>query len=115
MKTLGQFIREKRSARELSLRELARRVVISAAFLSEIELGRRYPSAEVLKKLSQELKISVKELQNYDARVFVAELKRLAAKNPRYGLAFRKIAANKVPPEELIKLAESFSKTKTTG
>ena len=46
MKTsgLGQRIRELRGKKDLSLRELAKKLDVSAAFLSDIELGRRYPS-----------------------------------------------------------------------
>lgn len=48
---LGERIREARTRKGLSLREVARKVKISAAFLSDIELGRRAPSEENAKKI----------------------------------------------------------------
>ena len=48
MKTLGQRIRELREEKDFSLRELAKKSGVTAPFLSDIELGRRYPSEKVL-------------------------------------------------------------------
>ncbi|MGH9962328.1 MAG: helix-turn-helix domain-containing protein, partial [Pyrinomonadaceae bacterium] len=63
MKTLGQRIRELRDAKELSLRELAKKLEISAPFLSDIELGRRYPSDEVLASLARKLGVGLEGLR----------------------------------------------------
>lgn len=105
MKTLGEFIREKRESMDLSLRELARRIQVTAPFLSDIELGRRFPSDEVLQRLSKVLDVSMEELRTYDNRAPVEGLKKLAESNPKYGLAFRRIIDEKISPEDLIKLA----------
>lgn len=112
MKTLGQYIRELREKHDISLRELARKINVSAAFLSDIELGRRNPSEEVLKKLAKYLNITVSELSTYDSRLPVEEMKRLANSDPSYGFAFRRILEEKISPEELMKLAEDKSKKK---
>jgi len=48
-------IRKARKEKRLSLRNLATKVGISAAFLSDIELGRRFPSKENLTKILNEL------------------------------------------------------------
>jgi transcriptional regulator with XRE-family HTH domain len=48
MKTLGEHIKEVREERDLSVRELAKKLNVSAPFLSDVELGRRHPSDEVL-------------------------------------------------------------------
>ena len=55
---LGQFLRDRRIERELSLRELARRVERSPSFLSDIEHGRREPGRTTLHALCLELEIS---------------------------------------------------------
>jgi transcriptional regulator with XRE-family HTH domain len=102
---LGEKIRQLREQQELSLRELARQVNISPAFLSDIELGRRYPSERVLKGMASNLGISIGELRNYDTRAPVEEMRRLAESNPAYGIALRRVIDNKVSPEELLKLA----------
>lgn len=113
MKTLGQKIRELREKKDLSLRELAREIQVSAAFLSDIELGRRYPSDNILLSLSEKLEISVNELQTYDTRPPIDDIKRLASSNPKYALAFRKVIDKKISAEELLKFAEKSKKEKS--
>ena len=107
MKTLGEFIREHREKNDLSLREFAKRLGgLSAAFLSDIELGRRYPSEDVLKEMARVLNLDLEEMKSYDSRAPLKELKQHVDSNPAYGLAFRKVLDSKLSPEELIKLAE---------
>ena len=110
MKTLGQRIRELREERDISLREVAKRLGVTAAFLSDIELGRRYPSDKVLSDLARELGTSLEDLRNHDTRAPVEGLKRLANSNPLYGIAFRKVIDRGVTPEELLKLAAKKKK-----
>lgn len=112
MKTLGQRIRELREAGDLSLRELAKSLEISAAFLSDVELGRRHPSDKVLADIARLLDSSVEELRRYDVRPLVEDFKRLASSNPVYGLAFRRVIDKGVSAEDLLKLAEEKSKRK---
>lgn len=104
--SLGQRIRTLREGMDLSLRELAKRVGKSAAFLSDIELGRRFPSDEVLPLLARELGVTEKDLRSYDTRPAVEEIRRLASQNPQYGFAFRTLVEKRLSPEELIKLVE---------
>jgi transcriptional regulator with XRE-family HTH domain len=108
--TLGERIRQLREEKDLSLRELADELDLSAPFLSDVELGRRYPSEKVLSDLAKKLGTSVEDLQKYDTRAPVEGIKRLASSNPAYGLAFRTIVDNKINPEELLKWAEKKAK-----
>ena len=105
--SLGEKIKEARLKLDLSLRELARRADITAPFLSDIELGRRFPSEDVLRALSKELGVSKEELAQLDARSPLSDLKRMAQDNPSWALAFRKVAEQskhgKLTPEEMIK------------
>lgn len=106
-KTLGERIRELRAAKDLSLREFAKKLGgLSPAFLSDIELGRRYPSDKVLGDIARILGTTVEDLHSYDARAPVEELKRLANADPAWGLALRRVIEKDIPPEELLKLAE---------
>lgn len=106
MKTLGVRIRELRDERDLSLREFARRLGdVSAAHISDIELGRRYPSTSLMEKIAQELKVPLDELMQYDNRAPVDDLKRRAEADPTFGFALRKIVEQHVSAEELLKLA----------
>jgi transcriptional regulator with XRE-family HTH domain len=75
--SLGQRIHELRDKANLSLRGLAMRIGISAPFLSDVELGRRFPSEEILAKLADALDVSPTELKQYDTRGPIEDLKRL--------------------------------------
>lgn len=105
---LGERIRELREERDMSLRELAKKLGCSAAFLSDIELGRRYPSEKNLKDLAHLLNTSLNELKAYDTRAPIEEIKRLTAADPRYAVAFRTMIDRKPSPEELLRLAEGM-------
>jgi transcriptional regulator with XRE-family HTH domain len=105
MKTLGERIRELREKRDLSLREFAARLGgLSAAFLSDVELGRRHPSDKVLTDMAHVLGTPFEDLRKYDTRPPVEDLKRLATANPAFGLALRHIVDKKVSAEQLMKL-----------
>lgn len=110
--TFGQKIRELREKKDLSLRELAKKIGISAAFLSDVELGRRYPSQKVLIGVAQHLDTSIEDLRNYDTRPPVEELKRLAVSNPLYGVAFRKVIDKNISAQDLINFADKKSQRK---
>ena len=110
MKTLGLRIRELREGKDLSLREFAKTLGLSAAFVSDVELGRRHPSDSVLAKMAQILDTSLEDLAAFDTRAPVEDIKRLTNENPAYGLAFRKVIGENVTPEELMQLAENKRK-----
>jgi transcriptional regulator with XRE-family HTH domain len=113
MKTLGERIRELRESLDLSLREFAEKLGgLSAAFLSDVELGRRHPSDKVLSAMARVLKTPLEELRKHDTRPPIEDLKRLTTSNPAYGVALRKIVDKQVSPEEIIKLAV---KTRSSG
>ncbi len=107
MKTLGARIRELREDKDLSVRELAKRLGVSAPFLSDVELGRRHPSDEVFVAIARALGATVTELRSFDTRPPIQELKRLAAANPAYGIMLRKVLDKNVDPEDVIKFLES--------
>ncbi len=60
--SLGDYLREQRTASRLSLRQLADQVGVSNPYLSQIERGLRRPSAEVLQQLAKALRISAEQL-----------------------------------------------------
>ena len=104
--SLGQRLRELRDRADLSLRELAKRSGISSPFLSDIELGRRFPSEEILGKLAAALNVPVQDLKQYDNRAPIADLKRLMDSDPKLGVAFRtaveKLKSGELTTEDLI-------------
>ncbi len=110
MKTLGERIRELRKEKDLSLREFAKKLGgLSAAFLSDVELGRRHPSEKVLADMARLLGTTVEDLRKHDTRAPVEDIKRLATTNPAFGLAFRELVDKDVSPKDLIALADKKS------
>jgi transcriptional regulator with XRE-family HTH domain len=107
-KPLGARIRELRQMKDISLREFAKKLGnMSAAHISDIELGRRYPSEDLLGKISVLLNEPIEDLRCYDPRVPVEELKKLAVLEPAFGFALRKLANKKISPDEILRLAEN--------
>ena len=86
--TLGQRIRRKRDERQLGLREAARSVDISPAYLSRIETGEEKtpPGEGVLKSLALLLGDSVDELMHLAGRVpaDVADMIKADAELPQF-------------------------------
>jgi transcriptional regulator with XRE-family HTH domain/quercetin dioxygenase-like cupin family protein len=59
---VGQRLRDERQRQRVGLRELARRVGVSASLISQIELGRATPSVGTLYAIVNELDMSLDEL-----------------------------------------------------
>lgn len=59
---IGITIRRARSTKGLSIRELARRVNVSASFISQVELGKAAPSMGLMFSIASELGISLDTL-----------------------------------------------------
>jgi|ERR1700679_576376 len=114
--TFGEYIRKLRDERDLSLREFARQLDCSAPFISDVELGRRYPSEAILKQIAKLLGTTVEGLRQYDQRPPPTEdIKKLISTDPAYALAFRQILENRVPAQDLLKLAKRSSPAKKGG
>ena len=59
---LGAQVRAERQRRALSVRELARRIGVSASLISQVETGRAQPSVTTLMALVTELELSLDSL-----------------------------------------------------
>ncbi len=59
---LGGFIRDQRDQAQMSLRQLAKAADVSNPYLSQVERGLRRPSAEILNRIAQGLRISAETL-----------------------------------------------------
>jgi transcriptional regulator with XRE-family HTH domain len=59
---LGEYIREQRTAAQISVRSLAARAGVSNPYLSQVERGLRRPSAGVLAQIAKGLSISTETL-----------------------------------------------------
>ena len=67
-KNFGEYLKQKREEKQISLRELARRLDVSAPFLSDVENNRRAPlTEERLSTLADVLNLSeAEEAEMYD-------------------------------------------------
>lgn len=112
MKPLGERIRELRDGKDLSVRELAKKINVSAPFLSDVELGRRHPSDQVLKVIATHLGTTFDDLQKHDSRPPIEELKRISANNPAMGFALRRVVDEEVSPDELLAFLKHHGRSK---
>ena len=76
----------------VSLRQFAVSINITPPFLSDIELGRRFPSDDVLHEIAKALKVQFEDLKSLDVRESVSEVRRMVNENAAWGLAFRTVA-----------------------
>jgi transcriptional regulator with XRE-family HTH domain len=60
--SLGEYLREQRTAARLSLRQLSELAGVSNPYLSQIERGLKRPSAEILQQLAKGLEVSAESL-----------------------------------------------------
>lgn len=82
IETLGELIRARRGEKLLSLRALARQVDITAAFLSDVESGKRFPSAGVLARIAAALEIAPDAFAPFDHRQLMKDLRKLLTNKP---------------------------------
>ncbi|HKT39352.1 MAG TPA: helix-turn-helix transcriptional regulator [Ktedonobacterales bacterium] len=60
--TIGATLRRLRQERQLTIKELAERAIVSVVYLGEIERGKKYPSALVLERLASALDLTLPDL-----------------------------------------------------
>jgi transcriptional regulator with XRE-family HTH domain len=113
---MGQKLRELRERSGLSLRELAKAAKVSAPFLSDVELGRRFPTDETLALIARKLRIASADLKKHDHRSAIMNLKRMAEGTPSLGAAVRalldQVHSGAITPAELAAKLRSASETK---
>ena len=112
MEGIGPYIRRRRDELDLSLRELAKKLDCSPAFISDIELGRRHPSDKVLMEIARILKVKVEELRGMDVRAPIDEIKRITQDDPTFALAFRTVIDKKISANELLEFVKNKEDTK---
>jgi len=105
--SFGTKIRQLREAKNLSLRDFAKKLGdISPAHISDIELGKRFPSEQLLEKIALLLDIAIDELQEYDSRPPIDEIRKLVQADSAYGFALRKLVSSRVTPDDILELLE---------
>lgn len=109
-KTLGQGIRELRQRKDISLREFARKMGITASHQSDIELGRRFPSDALLARFADAFGVPVENLQQHDNRVPLEQIRRIIQADPAFGFALRTVIDKEVNAEDLLELSKKRRK-----
>jgi transcriptional regulator with XRE-family HTH domain len=106
----GSRLRELREQKNISLRELAKKINVSGAFLSDIELGRRFPSPDKIELLAKEIGVPVDDLRQYDFRDEAEAIRKMMFADPQAGMAFRtlkdKLTSGSNPQEIVKKLTK---------
>ena len=112
MEGLGPFMRRRRDELDISLREFAKRLDCSPAFVSDIELGRRYPSEKVLAEIARQLKVKLEDIRALDVRAPIEEIKRVTQNDPTFALAFRTVLDKNITADELLEFVKNKEEEK---
>ncbi len=91
MTTLGQFIREARTKKQMTVQEFANRIGKTAGYVSRIEARNEVPSAELLVTIAQLLDADVEKLFSLAKQTQVKRVtQQIEAKQQDALLLFRK-------------------------
>jgi transcriptional regulator with XRE-family HTH domain len=101
--TLGDFVRDGRSAVNMRLRELARRLDVTPSYVSDIENNRRVPSEEVLARIADVLDLPLEELVARAGRLG-SDAERYMRETPVATTLFRRISDEKLTEGEIREL-----------
>lgn len=107
---IGSKIRKERTKRKISLREFARKLEISAAYLVDIEKGRRLPKYELLQKISDLLDVSLDTFTR-DNLEMPKNVKNWIEKHPIFSKLFRFILTQPDPTKVIEELEATRTKT----
>lgn len=113
-KSLGEYLRDARLKKELSLREVALKIDVAPSYLSDIENDRRVPSEAVLRELAQVLDLDFDYLMALAGR-FGNRAERYLRRHPAAGMLFRSISDANLEDRDLqrlLKQAEELKKKK---
>lgn len=112
--TLGQEIRRLRTEAEITLRQFAKDLGISAPYLSDIELDRRRPPDPLLRRMVERLKhvgASFEALGALDTRVD-PDVRAWADKTPGVREMLRTMRDTGQDPREILKSIEEAERKK---
>lgn len=101
--TLGSYIRRARSAKRVTLRQLAAAVGVTPSYLSDIENDRRAPSEDVLQRIAGQLELDLDELLALRGRLDQATEEYLR-RVPAAVKLFRRIAKQELDESQLAEL-----------
>ena len=103
---IGEKIKKERLKKEISLREFARKLKISAAYLVDIEKGRRPPNHELLQKIADLLEVSLSALGRYNLDM-PKHVKTWIEKHPIFSRLFSFVLKQPDPVKTIEELEEA--------
>ncbi len=109
--TIGSKIKEEREDRKITLREFARQLGISAAYLVDIEKNRRLPSKKVLQKAADLLEIPISTFDEFSPEI-PKPVKDWIQKNPLIERILRIIRKTPFPDKLIDNLERTSSLSK---
>ncbi len=98
--SFGEWLREARADKNMSLRSLATRLQITPAYLSDIENDHRTPAEEVIQKLAAELSIDFDELM-VRARRFGKDAEEYIQRQPEAVRLLRRVSEANLDADQL--------------
>jgi transcriptional regulator with XRE-family HTH domain len=101
--TLGDVVRDGRTAKDMKLRELARRLDVTPSYVSDIENDRRVPSEDVLARIANELDLDLEDLVARSGRLGT-NAERYMRDTPAATTLFRRISAERLNEDEIQQL-----------
>jgi len=118
MKIVGINIKRLRNEKEVSLREFAKKLNVSASFISQVEAGKASPSVATLKAIADELKTTVGELIGENQPVtespVMRERERKSIKEAGSGIDISMLTARD-PNKQMEPLLFTFAENATSG
>ena len=107
---IGELIKKERIKRKISLREFARNLEISAAYLVDIEKGRRLPNHEILQKIADLLDVPLTTLNRYNLEM-PKHVSAWIEKYPFFSKLFRFVLKQRDPVKTIEELEEISART----
>ena len=108
----GAFIRRKREAKEIGLREMAKMIGVSPTYLSKVERDEFPPPAEDrVKYIADILNLDSDELLARAGKV-ASDLTEIIKRQPREAASFLRSTGSRLTPDEWRRLAEKARKAK---
>src|SRR4051794_8409056 len=98
--TLGEVIRRARKDKNLTLRDLASRLDLHYAYLSDVESGRRTPSEDVLKDIAKHLRLDFEYIMALAGRLGERG-NRYLMRHPKATLLLLRISRAKLTDDQL--------------